>query len=514
VGHKDRLTTKDSILPKPDRLGLEAIAGSDELQRDRNMDRSLISSVAWNATGDWVSQILSWLSFLIVIRLLTPADFGVVNMALVLLPFLQYISTFGIGRAIVTLRTLTDEQLAQLNTVGLLLGIGGFVLAAILAKPFALFFKTPALTPVVIVICIALIPSGLQVVSGALLNRDMRFRTLSLLNGFCAVVSAAFTLLFAWLGWKYWALVLGNLVATFFRCVFILRSRPQKYAVPHIASIREPLQFGGHVIVSLIALNCYQRLDNLTAGRLLGPAALGLYGMAWTLANVPLEKVTSLVTTVVPSYLAQLQEDPAALRRYLRNLTEGLALATFPATVGLGLVARELIPLALGRKWIGVIPSLEVLSIYAAFRSIVALLPKLLTAVGNPRFVMWNDLAALVILPTSFYVGSRWGIVGIAWGWVVGYPIIAVPLYRKTFLTIGMKRSEYMRALRPALDATIVMTAAVLSVKYVIPAREPLPLRLACEIITGVICYGGTLLLGYRQRVAAFVNTAKSFRRR
>jgi teichuronic acid exporter len=508
------LNTKDSILPKPDNPILETIAGSNVLTRDRNMDRSLLTSVAWNATGDWVSQIFSWLSFLIVIRLLNPADFGVVNMALVLLPFLQYIATFGIGRAIVTLRNLTDEQLAQLNTVGLLLGITGFALAAILAKPFALFFKTPALAPVVIVVCIALIPNGMQVVSSGLLARDMRFRTLSLLNGVTAVVSAAFTLLLAWLGWKYWALVLGNLLATFFRSAFILRSRPQKYAVPHMASIREPVQFGGHVIVSLIALNCYQRLDNLTAGRVLGPAALGLYGMAWTLANVPLEKVTSLVTTVIPSYLAQLQEDRAALRRYLRNLTEGLSLATFPATVGLGLVARDLIPLTLGRKWIGVIPSLEVLSIYAAFRSIVALLPKLLTAVGNPRFVMWNDLAALVILPASFYVGSRWGIVGIAWGWVVAYPIIALPLYRKTFLTIGMRTSEYIRALRPALDSTIVMTTAVLLVKYLIPAREPLPFRLALEITAGIICYGGTLLLGYPRRVAAFVNTARSFRRR
>jgi len=507
------LNAKESLLPKTPSPDLESVAGLGGPPRDRKMDHSLLRSVAWNAMADWVSQIFSWLSFLIVIRLLTPADFGIVNMALVLLPFLQYIATFGIGRSIITLRNLTEEQLAQLNSVGLLLGITGFALAAALAKPFAMFFKTPALAPVVVVICIALIPNGMQTVSVGLLTRDLRFRTLSLLIGASAVVSAAFTLLFAWLGWKYWALVLGNLLATILRSAFVLRTRPQKYAIPHMASIREPLQFGGHVIVSMIALNCYQRLDNLTAGRVLGQAALGLYGMAWTLANVPLEKVTSLVTTVIPSYLAQLKDDPTALRRYLRNLTEGVALASFPATVGLGLVARELVPLALGRKWVGMIPPLEVLSVYAAFRSIVALLPKLLTAVGNPRFVMWNDLAALVILPTSFYLGSRWGIVGIAWGWVVAYPIVAASLYRKTFITIGMKTRDYIRALRPALDATIVMAGVVLLFKHAIPASQPLPLRLAFEIVAGIISYLGTLLLMHRQRVAAFVNTAKSFRR-
>jgi teichuronic acid exporter len=508
------LSTEESLLPKTPTPDAETVADVGKLPRDRKMDHSLLRSVAWNATGDWVSQIFSWLSFLIVIRLLNPSDFGIVNMAMVLLPFLQYISTFGIGRAIITLRNLTQDQLAQLNTVGLLLGITGFTLAALLAKPFAMFFKTPALAPVLVVICIALIPSGMQTVSGGLLTRDMRFRTLSLLNGFSAVVSAAFTLLFAWLGWKYWALVLGNLLATFFRSAFIMQSRPQKYAIPHLDSVRQPLQFGGHVIVSLIALNVYQRLDNLTAGRVLGQAALGLYGMAWTLANVPLEKVTSLVTNVIPSYLSQLQDNPAALRRYLRNLTEGLSLATFPATVGLGLVARELIPIALGRKWLGVIPALEVLSIYAAVRSVVAVLPKVLTAIGNPRYVMWNDLAALVILPVSFYVGSRWGIVGIAWGWVVAYPIVVIPLYRKTFSSIGMRTGEYIQALRPALDATIIMATTVLLFKHAIPASQPLPLRLALEIAVGIISYAGTLLVFHRHRVSAFVNIARSFRRR
>src|SRR5262249_42978213 len=160
-----------------------------------------------------------------------------------------------------------------------------------------------------------------------------------------------------------------------------------------------------------------------------------------------------------------------------------------PATVGLGLVARELIPLALGRKWDGVIVPLEVLSVYVAFRSIVALLSKVLTAVGNARFVMWNELAALIILPTAFYLGSRWGTAGIAWGWVAAYPLVAIPLYRKTFQTIEMKTAEYFSALRPALDGTLVMVAGVLFLKWVIPSDQPLLVRLILEITTGAAGY-------------------------
>src|SRR5208282_4113500 len=158
----------------------------------------------------------------------------------------------------------------------------------------------------------------------------------------------------------------------------------------------------------------------------------GLYGMAWNLANTPLEKIVSLVTTLVPAYLSRVQTDLAALRHYVRALTEMIALATFPVTIGLALVAREAVPLIMGRKWDGMIAPLQVLCVYAAVRSVVALLPKVLTACGNPRFVMRAEVMGLVIMPISFWIGSHWGIEGIAFGWVFGYPIIALAEYWKT----------------------------------------------------------------------------------
>jgi teichuronic acid exporter len=478
------------------------------------MDRSLAGSLAWKAIGDWISQIFAWVSLLIVVRLLSPADFGLVGMAVILLPYLRYIGEFGVPRVIVNFPDLTEDQMAQLNTFSLLLGFACFGLALALAHPIALFFRSPKLAPVVIVTCSALIPWGFRTVSEGLLNKEMAFRQLSLYDAINAIAAAAITLGMAYFGFGYWSLVWGNVIATVLRTVLIIRARPFRYAWPKLSDIREHLLFGWHVLVSVVALNSYQRLDNMTVGRTLGQTALGFYGMAWVLANVPLEKVTSLVTTVVPSYLAVVQKQPAELRRYVRTLTEAISLLTFPATVGLGLVARELIPIALGHKWDGVILPLQILSIYAAFRSIVALLSKILVAVGNPRFVMWNDLFALALLPIAFYIGSRWGTAGVAWGWVAAYPLVAFPLYRKTFNAIDMKVGEYMRGVRPALDGTIVMTAFVLLVKYLRPATLPLAAQLGIEIIAGFAAYAGTIFLFHRQRMNAFLEMAKGFRRR
>jgi len=504
------LDSQEIITPDPKPATVESSQATASASTKR--DHSLIGSLAWKAAGDWVSQIFSWVSFLIVLRLLSPSDFGLVAMAVVMLPYLRFVGEFGVPRIIVNFPDLTEDQISQLNTFSLFLGFACFSLAVGLAYPVALFFRTPRLAAVMIVTCSALVPWGFRAVSEGLLNKKLCFRLLSVFDAVNAIVTAIVTLVLAYLHCGYWALVLGNLVGTSLRAILVVRACPHRLAMPRISAIRDQLLFGWHVLVSLVALNSYQTLDNVTVGRVLGQRALGLYGMAWTLANVPLEKITSLVTTVVPSYLALVQKDPAELRRYVRSLTEAISLITFPATIGLGLVARELIPMALGHKWDSAVVPLEILSIYAAFRSIVALLPKVLTAVGNPRFVMWNDLLALVLLPTAFFFGSHWGTAGVALGWVAAYPLIAIRLYWKTFTTIGMKTGEYIRALRPALDGSIVMTIFVLLVKRGLPLALPVAFRLAIEIATGILAYAGTEFLFHRERMRAFVQMARSFK--
>ena len=489
-----------------------ALASRQPSGNPARMDGSLARSLAWRAAADWTSQILSWASLLVIMRMLSPADFGIAGMAVVVLPYLRWVSEFGITRIIVTFRELDDDQISQLNTIAVFLGSAGFGVAALISRPVAAFFRTPQLTPVVMFACSALILWGVRAVPEGLLTRDLKFQFIALVEAVYSIVTAIITLVLAFLHFGYWAIVWGNVLALLVRNTILLCARPHRFAFPRLASLRKELLYGWHLLVSLVAMNSYQMLDNVTAGRVLGQSALGIYAMAWNFANVPLEKVTSLVTTVIPSYLSAVQHDEEALRRYVRAITEGVALATFPLTIGLGLVASDMVPLVFGQKWIGIIRPLEVLAVYAAFRSIVALLSKVLTSVGNARYVMWNDLAALVIMPISFYFGSHWGVGGIAWGWVAAYPIVVIPLYRKTLQTINMNLGEYLRALRPALNGALCMTAAVLAIKWLMPVGIPKLLRLVPEIAVGAIFYTGTIMLLHRDRAMNFWRLAKSVR--
>jgi teichuronic acid exporter len=507
------LDRSQAIAPEPEAEGVEIAPARTSLSTSET-DRSLADSILWNAICDWGSQIFSWASFLIVMRLLTPADFGIAALAMITLSYLGQMTGFGIQRTVVILRELTGDQLAQLNTVSLGLGLLWFTLSLVLAKPFAIFFATPQLAPILIVCCSTLIPLGLQTVSTGLLSKELRFRLLSILGAASSLVSCIITLAMAFWGFGYWALVLGNLISSVGRAIVVLMIRPCRLAVPHLRDIREPLRFCRSLVVSSFAFYSYERTDNLVVGKMLGQSMLGLYGTAWELANVPLEKIVTVLVTVIPSYLAAVQNQPAALRRYLRILTEVIALAAFPATIGLALVAPEMVPILFGHKWDGMIAPLEVLSFYAGFRSIVALLSKILIAVGDARYVMRNDVTALIVLTTAFYIGSFHGTVGVAWAWVIAYPLIALPLYRKTFKTIDMKMSEYVRALRPALEATAAMVLSVELVKHLLVPAFPMAVRLGCEVLMGMLSYCATLAVLHRQRMSVLLQVGRSLRNR
>jgi len=265
-------------------------------------------------------------------------------------------------------------------------------------------------------------------------------------------------------------------------------------------------------MVSSLCWYGYSNADFLVAGRMLGQSALGAYTLAWDLATIPLEKVTAIVSNVAYAYFAANQNNVADLRRYLRILTEGLSLVTFPATIGMALVAHDFVYLVLGAKWQNAIAPLEILAFYASFRCIVTLLPSILNVTGESRFTMWASQAALILMPTAFYLGSRWGPAGIAYGWVIAYPVIAIILYWKTFRRIEMSWRDYLAAIRPALTASLVMIATVVILKRIYAPDRPLPFRFACEVLAGGSAYILALTAFHRDRLSVFWNFVKTLR--
>ncbi|MEP6834592.1 MAG: lipopolysaccharide biosynthesis protein [Gemmatimonas sp.] len=476
------------------------------------MDRSLVRSMAWTGAVKWASQVLSWASTFVVARLLSPDDYGLLGMATVFLGLVTIFSEFGLGLTVVTLKDLTEEQLAQLNTVSLMIGVSCAVLVCIMAFPLGWFFKSEQLPFVVFALSLGFIINAFRIVPAALIQRDLDFKLLALLEGAQAIVLAAAMVLLAYLGFRYWTLVLGSLMGSLMVTLFTLRFRRVHFKKPRRETLAKPLEFTKHQIVGNLSWYAYSNADFLMAGRLLGETQLGVYTMAWSLALTIPEKVTAMVTRVIPAYFASIQNDAQALRRYLVRLTEFISLVTFPVLLGLALVADDFVALALGDRWTAVIGPLRILAIYAAYDSAVGLFSRVLNVTGDTRFMMNVGIALALVMPVAFYVGSHWGPVGIAAAWIIAHPFSRIPIFMRLSRRIELPWTTYLMAYWPAVSGAALMAVAVFLVRHFLTADARHVERLIAQVAAGAVTYVAVLFVLHGTRMRALLGVVRGAR--
>ena len=478
----------------PNRQAAPTLARAD-------LDRSLVGGIAWTSGVTWLSQILSWCSTLIVVHYLAPTDYGLIGMALLYLGLVQMASELGVGAAVVRFRDLTAAQIGQFNGVSVIAGGLGLLVSLTVAVPFGHFFKEPRLPVVLVVMSSAFVISSFRVVPQALLQRRLQFRKLAVIDGVQSIVGAFCTLALAVLGFGYWALALGFVISASVYAILVVIQNPAGFRRPRLASIRQPLTFSGHMLLSRFAWYTYSNADFAVIGKVLGGAALGAYTLGWTLSGMTVEKITAVIGRVTPAFFCTVQHDLVALRRYLLLITEGLALVTFPACIGLALVANDFVRSVLGERWIVAIVPLQLLTVVATFRSVQPLIAQVLFAIGESRLAMRNAMLTALVLPLSFVVASHWGISGVAGAWLIVGPLMFSPLLLRTLRLIELPAKQYFTSLWPATSGCLVMACAVISVNRAFLGPAPAYASLIIKIVVGALAYAATLFTFHRTRI-------------
>jgi O-antigen/teichoic acid export membrane protein len=477
------------------------------------MDRRLLHGVSWTGGIKGVTLLMSWVSTIIVARILSPSDYGLVAMATVYLGLTTMITDFGLGSAIIALRELTVDVTAQLHAVAAMVGVVAFAISCLVAIPLSQFFNAPALIPVLIVLSTALVLDSMRTVPTSLLARDLRFKTLSLLEGLKVVIAVVLTLALAASGAAYWSLVLGNVIASLVVTLVVLARLPQRFMRPRLETLRSTLKFSAHFLMGQLAWYGYSNSDFVVAGRVLGRVALGEYTLAWTLTSAPGDKIMAIFGRVMPMMLAAVQRDAAALRRYFLLFTETLALMIIPASVGLALVAPDFVLLVFGEKWGAVVIPLQLLCIYTAIHIVATPTTPVLQVTGQPGFPARCGVATLFILPPAFYfLGDRLGTVGIAAVWLTIYPLVLIPVFVRVFRTLEMRFRDYVACIAPTIAGTALMAAVVLGVRMVVPAGSPVAVRFAMQVAFGAFAFGAATFVIQKRRLSVLAEFIRSLR--
>jgi len=347
--------------------------------------------------------------------------------------------------------------------------------------------------------------------SRALLARDLRFRALAAIDGTDALVAGLTALAAALMGAAYWSLVIGPLAGSLSGALLALWIRPYRPARPgRLRDIEHSVRLGRDVVVSSVAWYGYSNADFLIVGRLLDKTALGFYTFAWNIASIPVEKVAALVGRVTPGIFSAVQQDTPAMRRYFLSLTEAIAFVTFPMSAGFVLVADDLVSGMLGEKWVPAVTTLKLLACYAGIRSVSTLPSHVMVMRGRADLARRASLITVLILPAAFLVGSRWGIVGVALGWLFAYPVCVVMWdYRYVSQLLDLTPKRLGQAVWPALVATSIMVLVLIAARMALPDGVSHLIRLFVVTILGMGVYVGVALVVQGDRVRAFVSVAR-----
>ena len=371
-----------------------------------------------------LTQLITWSMTLVTVRLLQPHDYGVVATAGLFTIFANLLLDGGLSMLLVSERNLSSRQVGAAFSWVLIVScaLAGLI---VLAAPLAgRFFKTADLIRVLQVSALQLPLGALLVVPQALLTRAMRFREIAIAQFVASLVQGAVTLLLAYWGSAYWALVTGILVGASLRAAMQwiqVQDRPK----PNLdfQDLRPLLRKGTHLLGQRIVYFVTGDFDTLTLGRLAGPAALGSYSLAKTLAHTALDQLAGVVNNVsVPVFAGK--HEVAEQVAGLVKLVTIVSILVFPFFWIAGVMSQVAFPILFGPRWAKMVIPFMAFSFVLPFRSVYTLLDSAIVGTGRVSTTFKNMLTwAAVMIPLLLF-SARYGANAAACSWIVGFPIV------------------------------------------------------------------------------------------
>ncbi|MBB5018891.1 O-antigen/teichoic acid export membrane protein [Chitinivorax tropicus] len=454
-----------------------------------NLRSQVVSGLRWTAGARIVSQVFTWAMTIIVIRLLTPGDYGLLAMANIFVAFLMLMSEIGLGLSIVQADKVELPELRQIFGLVILSNMSLCVLLLVLAPLIASFFNEPRLTMVIQALAAQFPLVALTSIPKALLERKMDFKPASMLEAISAIINGVVVLLLAYWGYGVWALVWGNLVGLLLRAIgFQIMSPFREWPTFSLAGMRRFVFFGGHVTLARMLWFFYSQVDSFIVGKLLGKEPLGIYSVSMHLAGLPVARVSSVLNQVAMPAFSRVQNDLGAASAHFLKAARLMAFVVFPVSWGMSAVAPELVDLLMGKHWAGAAMPLLLLCLIMPFRMLSSMIPAAVQGLGRPEVSVMNQISACVVMPIAFVIGSQWGLLGISIAWVLGFPLVLLGNLFRAMPVVGLTVWQLVRSQVPPAICAGGMWGAVELLRLVVGDLALIP-RLSLLVASGGAMY-------------------------
>ena len=472
-------------------------------------DKTNADNLKWKSVqGGAVTLVAQGLKFvlttgstMVLARLLTPEDFGLQGMVLAMTGFIALFGDIGLSMATVQRDVITHEQTSTLFWVNAVLGATLAILVGLLAPVLVAFYHEPRLFWMAIGSAATFLIGGLGVQHSALLVREMRFVTLAKIQISSLAVSSTVGIGMAALGCGYWALIGSMVAAPVITVAGMWFSVPWVPGMPRRGyGLRSALHFGGTLTLNNLVVYLGYNMEKILLGRFWGAAALGLYGRAYSLVNLPTTQLHSSIYTVAFPAFSRLQGDLNRLRSSFLKVYATVVSLSIPVTICCILFAGEMIRIALGPKWSQAVPIFRLLGPTVLAFGMINPFGWFLISTGRVgrSFKISLLIAPSVIL--GILMGLHYGPKGVAFGYSAVMTLLILPVVVWAVHGTGITLSDIFKALKPPALSGLIAAAAGLVFKIILNGSLTPILRLILGLGLVLGLYAWTLLIVMRQK--------------
>lgn len=428
-----------------------------ELVNDADLTRKSVRGGAITIASQFFNALLQLASAVVLARLLSPEEFGLVAMVTAIITFANLFLELGLTTSTIQRANITPKQLSTVFWINVFAGIVLAVAVATASPLIAIIYGRDELLFIALILSINFVTSSLGSQPGALLTREMKFGRFAAATIIGSIANLGISVTLALQGYSYWSLVIGSVIGVLTTSLLRVAlcgwwpGLPTKD--PEIVSM---IRFGANIMAVNVANYFARNLDNILIGKYSGATDLGMYSRAYYLLMFPISNLRDPIIRVALPVLSKLQTDPTAFRAYYRRIAASLAFLSMPGTTFLFSFSTPIIHLTLGADWVGTIPLFKVLAIVAFIQPCASTTALVCMSLGLGQRFLRVGVAAALLTSVGFVIGIQWGALGIATSYAITTYSGLIPSVLWSLHRTPVHISDLARAVRNPAAASIV----------------------------------------------------------
>jgi teichuronic acid exporter len=430
-----------------------------------SLRKQAFSGVLWVGVERLGAQLIQMLLFIILARLLTPKDFGLIAMIIVFFEISQSFVDSGMGQALIRQKVITVQDRSTVFWFNLLLSFVFYALLFFTAPLIALFYEQPPLTPLIRVMGLAIIFYGIAIVQRAELTQQLQFKKQAYIQIPAMILSGAVSVILAFLDYGVWALVAQYLLLAFLSSIFLWIASPFKVLFKfNKESFKRLFGFGYKLLLSGLLDTVFSNIYKLVIGKVFSAVTLGLYTQAKKMQTLVSSNLVGIIQKVSYPILSKVNDNPEALKRGYRKVIQSSSFIIFPCILILFVHASPILVYVLGEKWVGATPFLQIVCISGLLYHLHAINLNILKVKGRSDLFLKLEVIKKVNITIAIFIGLEFGIYGLLIGSVISS---YVALFINTYYTAKFINYSIFEQIKD-ITAVLLLSLPMLLIMYLL----------------------------------------------